>query len=194
MSDSPMKRIANGIAERFASAWTLLSETTNFLSRTPIFDQYEKTLRGWRFQLQHNQKSSDVIHRVRQEIIELRKVLRLQGYDLTLGSRDLLVQGFRNDSCMQDGFLRLVLYISDTDLIYSYGQDNHIELARYLDSRVQQAGVRNVRQRHYLWYLWHNRVLILSGSDSESREDFEQFRIYAEANRLFLLQKLKKLP
>jgi len=194
MGDSPIKRIANNIAERVATAWTLLSETTNFLSRTPEFSHYEKTLREWRYELQHNANNTDLVHRIRQEIIELRKQLRSSGYDLALGSRDLQVQGFRNDSALQYGFARLVLYISETDVFYEYGQDNHIELARFLDELVRKAEIRGIRQRHYLWYLWHNHVLILSGSDTETRDDFEAFRVYAEANKLFLLQRLRKLP
>lgn len=194
MSDSTIRRIANSIAEHFTSAWKLLSETTNFLSRTPLFDQYEKMLREWRYQLQHNPSNTDLIRDVRQQIIALRKALRDQGYDLTLGSRDLLVQGFRNDSALADGFARLVLYISDGNAYFIHGQENHIELSHYLESQLQHAGVRGIRQRHYLWYLWHNNVLILSGADTESKDDFEVFRSFAEENKLFLLQRLRKLP
>ncbi len=194
MSDSAFRRIANGFAEHFASVWKLLSDTTNFLSRTSLFDQYQKMLREWRYQLQHNPSNTEIFREVRQQIVDLRRLLRDQGYDLTLGSRDLQVQGFRNDSAMQDGFVRLVLFISDEDLFYVHGQENHIELSRYLESQLQQSGVRGIRQRHYLWYLWHNNVLILSGSDTESKSDFEVFREYAEANKLPLLQKLRKLP
>ncbi len=194
MSDSTIRRIANGIAEHFASAWKLLSETTNFLSRTPLFDQYEKMLREWRYKLQHNPGNSELIRDVRQQIIALRKALRDQGYDLTLGSRDLVVQGFRNDSSLADGFMRLVLFIADESVFYICGQENHIELSGHLESQLQRAGTRGVRQRHYLWYLWHNNVLILSGADTEAKDDFEQFRTFAEENKLFLLQRLRKLP
>ncbi|WP_455381868.1 hypothetical protein [Salinispira pacifica] len=194
MSDSAFRRIANNIAEHFSSVWKLLSDTTNFLSRTPLFDQYEKMLRDWRYKLQHNPSNTDVIREVRQQIIALRKALREQGYDLTLGSRDLAVQGFRNDSSLQDGFVRLVLFISDTDVYYIYGQENHIELSHYLESQMQRSGTRGIRQRHFLWYLWHNNVLILSGSDTESKEDFELFRTFAEENKMFLLQRLRRLP
>ena len=60
----------------------MLSETTNFLSRTHLLAQYEGQLREWRSILQNSHNNNDRSLTVKQELIELRKSLRFQGYDL----------------------------------------------------------------------------------------------------------------
>jgi len=182
-------------SEHFRSAWLLLSDTTIYLSRTPEFYRYEKALRDWRSRLQENRNNTEVAREVRAEIVALRKGLRAQGWDVSLGSMDVQTVGFRSDDSVRYGFGRLVLYISDERIFYVKGQDNHVELDSYLSSQIRAAGLTStIRQRHFLWYRWLNRVIELAGADTESKDAYEQLVDYVEANKLFVLNQLKKLP
>ncbi|MDR2631376.1 MAG: hypothetical protein LBC60_10675 [Spirochaetaceae bacterium] len=174
--------------------WKLLSETTLFLSRTKEFYLYENQLRAWRFTLQSKQRNPEEISIIRREITELRKQLRLEGYDLSLGKQNLIFEGFRNDASLGEGFKRVVLFFADEDIYWLAGEDNHITLAEFLEHRIyeEQQGVR-IRYKHYLWYRRRGTDLILSGSDTETKEDFERLKAMGEANSLLFLSKLKKL-
>ena len=46
---------------------------------------------------------------------------------------------------------------------------------------------------HYLWYRWRNQVLVLSGSASETSQQFEELKSYFEANKELLLKRLNHL-
>ncbi len=186
-------RLSNELAEKFATTWRLLSETTIFLSRTRHFNRYEKMLREWRHTLENNRGDSDVMLTIRDEIITLRKTLRKEGYDLTLGSRDIKVEGYRNDAAVREGFTRAVLAITDNAIYYLAGQENHIQLAGYLESQLHKMRLTGIKQWHYLWYRWRNNLLVLSGSDTETKEDFELLKQYVEENKLFMLKQLRKL-
>jgi hypothetical protein len=185
--------IAAALSERFSDAWKLLSETTAFLSRTPDFSHYEPQLRAWRAALQSSRTDLDLAHRIRVELVELRKGLRLQGYDLSLATHELRFEGFRNDACIREGFRRVVLFFTDDDLYWLAGDDNHIALAEYLETRLEVSGGHHVRDRHYLWFKRLGTVLIVSGSDTEAKDDFDRLVAIGEANSLFLLGKLKGL-
>jgi hypothetical protein len=189
------EKIINDINEHFSTAWVLLSDTTIFLTNhTKIFYQYESALRELRRKLESNRSDIETIHEVRQEVAQIRKTLRLQGYNLKLGSIDLKLEGFRNDDSMARGFQRCVLYImEDGDVIYTTGSSNHIDLESALDARLMAVGYRPVLIKHYLWYKWTNRVLILSGAATETAEDFELFKDYVAGNKVHLLKKLKKI-
>lgn len=130
---------------------------------------------------------------MRDSIITLRKELRRRGYDLTLGSRDIKLEGYRNDAAVQEGFTRLVMAITDSAIYYLAGQENHVQLMTWLDQQLHRGRVRDIRQKHYLWYRWRSNLLVLSGSDTEMKEDFEELRQYVEENKLFMLKQLKKL-
>jgi hypothetical protein len=196
-----MKRTKPGLlkelfADRFSDAWRLLSETSQFLSRTPVFDHYEDQLRLWRRDLQNAGKNTETSRRIREEVTELRKSLRQQGYDLSLAKQNLVVEGFRNDMALAEGFRRVVLFFAEDDIYWLAGEDNHITLAelleRQLDAcpREERSGIRS---RHYLWYRRKGSDLVLSGSDTEMKEDFERLKAMAEANNLVILAKLKGL-
>jgi len=188
-------KIINNINEHFSSAWVLLSDTTIFLStRTKIFHRYENQLRDLRRRLEAHSNDMENIREVRQEIAEIRKTLRLQGYNLKLGSIDLRIEGFRNDDSISRGFQRCVLYImEDGDILYITGLSNHIDLESSLESRLTATGYRPVTMKHYLWYKWTNRILVLSGAATETADDFEDFKIYAAQNKDLILRKLKKI-
>lgn len=190
-----LEKIFNNINEYFSSAWILLSDTTIFLSNnTKIFHQYESTLRDLRRRLETYSNDEETIRDVRSEVAEIRKVLRSQGYNLKLGSLDLRVEGFRNDDAMARGFNRCVLFLMvDGDILYITGTSNHIDLESALESRLTAVGYRPITIKHYLWYKWVNRVLILSGAATETQEDFEEFKIFASQNKALILRKLKKI-
>ena len=174
--------------------WKLLSETTLFLSRTKDFYLYESQLRTWRSALQINRKNPEAVAKIRREITELRKQLRLEGYDLSLGKQNLIFEGFRNDASLGEGFRRVVLFFTDEDIYWIAGEDNHVTLADFLDRRLsQEHQALHIRYKHYLWYRRRGGDLVLSGSDTETKEDFERLKAMAEANSLLFLSKLKNL-
>lgn len=184
---------AEAVGDRLADPWKLLSETTAFISRTPLMKEYEDQLRRLRSELQTCRGAADTVRRIRAELVEIRKTLRLQGWDVSLGSLNLVFDGFRNDACMAEGFRRLVLFLGDQGGWWLTGESNHINLAEYLEERVLAAGQGRVRERHFLWYRWHGGDLVLSGSATETKEDFERLRSIGEATPLRLLSVLKKL-
>ena len=188
--------LKNMLSDRFSDTWKLLSETSSFLSRTPVFANYEEELRFWRHDLQNAGKDGDVSRRIRREIIELRASLRQQGYDLSLARQSLVLDGFRNDVSLEEGFRRVVVFFGDEGTYWLDGEENHVTLAELLEQQIHAQSVRrriNIRSKHYLWYRRKGNVLILSGSDSESKEDFERLKAMAELNSLAILSKLKNL-
>lgn len=197
MAKGSTNSLATSLSDRFMDVWKLLSETTVFLSRTKEFNLYENQLRQWRAELQSKRKDTEVTQRIRIELVALRKSLRNQGYDLSLGRESLRFEAFRNDACIREGFKRLVLFFAEDDLYWLSGEDNHIALADFLEARLDSlsAGGRpvRIRDRHYLWYRRQGNELVVSGSDTETKEDFERLVARGEANMLFLLSKLKSL-
>ena len=188
--------LSNLLSDHLVDTWKLLSQTSSFLSRTQVFEQYEEDLRSWRRDLQNTGKDVDEHRRIKEEIIELRKSLRLQGYDLSLAGQTLEVEGFRNDASLGEGFRRLVVFFSDNDAYWLSGNDNHIVLAEQLTrevSDIQRKHSIAIRSKHYLWFLRKGNKLILSGSDTETKEDFERLKAMADANSLKILTYLKYL-
>jgi hypothetical protein len=188
-----MSTFFNLLAESASSTWRLLSDTTNFLSRVKLLEEYETELRTWRAQLSRKRTDPQVTREVRDDIVALRRLLREQGYDLRLGSKDIALEGFRNDDAMGEGFQRIVLGLADDDVYYLAGAANHIELAEMLDSQCRQKRSCKPYRLHCLWYRWRNDVLVLSGAASETAEMFEEMRAWFAPNRDFLLKKLSKL-
>ena len=193
---SEIHSIKDKLRDSFSDTWRLLSETSRFLERTPVFPQYEEDLRSWRRKLQAAAKGGDISRRIRQEIIELRKSLRQQGYDLTLAKQNLVFEGFRNDASLGEGFRRVVIFFCDNEVLWLSGDDNHITLSELLEkqSYTRLALQRTVnRSSHYLWYRRKGNDLILAGSDTEPKEGYEQLKAMAEANSLLILSRLKEL-
>ena len=195
MISKKFSNVLNNINEYFSSAWTLLSDTTIFLSNNKkLFQQYELHLRELRHRLETNRTNHEVILEVRTEVAAIRKSLRLQGYNLKLGSLDLRLEGFRNDEALGQGFKRCVIFLlEDEDVLYLTGTGNHIELDSAMEARMRTSGYRSVDAKHYLWFKWANRVLVLSGAASETAEDFEEFKDYVAVNKDYLLRKLEKI-
>jgi hypothetical protein len=187
-------RLADILTDRFSDVWKLLSQTSTFLSRTKEFGAYEDQLRSWRSQLQ-SRKSPELSQRVRSELTALRRHLRLQGYDLNLGKENLIFEGFRNDACIAEGFTRVVLFIGNEDIYWITGEENHVTLSEFLEKQLEGSPEHRavIRSKHYLWYCRRKNDLVLSGSDTETKEDFERLKAIGAANPLLFLSRLKKL-
>lgn len=197
MARKPLSGIQKALGERLASTWVLLSDTTNFLSRTNDFAAYQPELLRMRSRLQGSQKSSETEREVRAQVVELRKSLRLQGFDLTLGKVELVVAGFRNDAAVAQGFRRLVVAVGPRTARWIEGEANHVELDRRLDEVLSRERRRphEETERHFLWYRSDPRAFLVSGSDSEDPEAFERLRAWASDgnNALRFLAALKDL-
>ncbi len=188
-----MSRFLDRLAENTSSTWRLLSDTTNFLSRNKLLEEYEPDLRRWREQLQRQRANSKVVREIRDDIATLRRALREQGYDLRLGSKDIALEGFRNDDSMGEGFQRIVVGLADDDVYYVAGSANHIELADVLDAKCRAKRSCKPYRLHCLWYRWRSDVLVLSGAASETAEMFEELKAWFPANKEMLLRKLARL-
>ncbi|MDR1374301.1 MAG: hypothetical protein LBJ24_04945 [Treponema sp.] len=191
-------RLADILSDRFSDVWKLLSETTLFLSRIGELPSYENQLRSWRLELQNSRKKQEIYPRIRSELTALRRMLRLQGYDLSLVKQNLVFDGFRNDASLGQGFTRVVLFISGDDIYWLCGDENHISLASHLERQMgewmnsKHIYIR-ITARHFLWYRRRGCDLILSGSDTEAKEDYAHLKAAGEANTLWFLAKLKNL-
>ncbi len=188
-----MRPIFNRLAESISSTWRLLSDTTNFLSRMKLLEQYETELRAWRERLSRNRNSQQVAREIRQDIVELRKHLRSLGYDLRLGSKDITLEGWRHDDAMAEGFRRIVLGVAEDEIYYVAGDANHNDLSDALESQCRARRGCKPYSLHCLWYRWRANVLVLSGAASETADQFEVFRKYFEANKDLLLRRLSAL-
>lgn len=188
-----MATLFNRIAESFSSTWLLLSDTTNYLSRVGLLERYEAELRDWRAQLSRFRNLPGRVHEIRESVVALRKLLRAQGHDLRLGSKDIALEGFRHDDAIAEGFRRLVLGIAVDDIVALSGEVNHNDLAAMLEQRLRAQKHIKGFDMHFLWYRWRNQVLVLSGAASETSEQFENLKVYFAAHREFLLRKLSHI-
>lgn len=193
MSRKKENSLGSFLTDRFAPEWKLLSETEAFLSHTPEFLSYEGQFRAWRKQLQDRKTREDALNTIRAEIVTLRRELRLQGYDLSLGSLRLVMDGFRNDDSLAEGFRRVVICICGTAVYYQTGQANHVEIAENLMETLSRKRLIDHPEVHYLWYRRTRNELVLSGSATESRDFFVRLENRAAANPLRLLSALKNL-
>jgi hypothetical protein len=188
-----MANIWNRLAESASSTWRLLSDTTNFLSRRDLLERYEPELRAWRDRLARGRNDALAVREVRDDVVALRRLLREQGLDLRLGSRDIALEGHRNDDATAEGFSRIVLGAAENDVYWVSGTANHIELATQLERQCQRLKTCEPYGLHCLWYRWRNDVLVLSAAASENAEAFEDFKVYFETHRELLLRKLSRL-
>jgi hypothetical protein len=181
-------------SDHFTGLWRLLSETTRFLGRTAVFGQYENQLRLWRLELQSGGQDAEVHRRIRRELTELRKSLRLQGYDLSLAKQQLVFEGFKNDAALAEGWRRVVIFFGEEDIYWLAGDDNHITLSELLERQLGALQTYTpLHSKHYLWYLRRGDVLAFSGSDTETPENFERLKAMGAANSLVILGKLRGL-
>jgi hypothetical protein len=188
-----MPTLLNRIAEKVSSTWILLSDTTNYLSRAGLLERYEKELREWRSELSRYKRQTARVQAVRENVVALRKLLRTQGHDLRLGSKDIALEGWRHDDAVAEGFRRVVEGITEDDVVALAGEVNHIELANALEHRLRSQRRHFACDMHFLWYRWRNQVLVLSGAASETAEQFERLKEYFEVHKELLLRRLSRL-
>lgn len=184
--------LANTLKDAFQSDWKLLSGTEHFLASTPLHRSYEQQFKMWRKRLQSGYNSM-VSATVREEIIALRRSLRLQGYDLSLGAIQLIVKGFVNDDAAARGYRRAVICFCDTGVFWTSGEANHLELAAVLTEELERKNLYRHPEMHYLWFLWQKNALVLSGSATETAEGFERLQTRAQVNPQKILRYLKTL-
>ena len=192
MPEKLTTRLFNNLRDSFQSDWKLLSETEHFIASTPLQQHYERQFALWRKRLQ---KACDDTVRtsVREEIIALRKTLRMEGYDLSLGAIQLIVKDFVNDDAAARGFRRVVLCFCDAGLFWLSGEANHLELAGDLQAELERKRLYVHPEMHYLWFLWKRDALLLSGSATELPEAFERLQTRAQTNPQKILRYLKTL-
>jgi len=181
------------ISDRFATEWKLLSETESYVSHTPEFPAYERQFAEWRRRLQSGKPADTDFITVRSELVTLRKELRLKGYDLSLGLLRLVVRGFRNDDSIAEGFARIVICFSSGDTYFQTGSDNHVTIAKAFEDALIRARVTGPREFHCLWYRRTRSELELSGSATETADQFKRLEDRAQANPLIILSALKGL-
>ncbi|MDR0584516.1 MAG: hypothetical protein LBG57_09250 [Treponema sp.] len=193
-------KLKNLLSDKITDVWRLLSETDYFLSRTNEYAHYENQMRELRAKLNSAGKTGKekILKEVHTELTELRKELRLSGYDLSLGKYRLVFDGFRHDDSIRDGFRRMVLFICEGFFLWLSGEANHIELAETLEQQIIRhmaaTGKRIIiKGKHYLWYLRTKDQLILSGADTETKDDYNQLKAFGEVSSLLFLSNLKNL-
>ena len=192
MSEKLTTRLFNNLRDSFQSDWKLLSETEHFIASTPLQQHYEQQFALWRKRLRI-EKNNAVRASVREDLIALRKTLRLEGYDLSLGAIQLIVKDFVNDDATARGFRRVVLCFCDAGLFWLSGEANHLELAGNLQAELERKRLYVHPEMHYLWFLWKRDALLLSGSATETKESFERLQKRAHANPQKILRYLKAL-
>ena len=171
-----VSELRSRLQEGFASTWNLLSDTNYFLSRTVLFPQYEATLREWRHQLESYHHDTALIAEIRKEIVALRKELRQQGYDLMLGHYRIKTSDSYSENALTMGYKRCVLICVDERVYTMSGQANHKELIDMLSQNLNARGIRQNETFHSLWYRWDNRLLLVTSSYSESKDDYEELK------------------
>jgi hypothetical protein len=89
----------------------------------------------------------------------------------------------------------VVIFFAEDDIYWLAGEDNHITLAEMMEKQLDADSRRrgDIRSKHYLWYRRRGNDLLLSGSDTEMKEDFERLKAMGEANSLVILAKLRGL-
>jgi hypothetical protein len=192
-------KIKEILSNKTSDVWRLLSETDSFLSRTGEYSHYEHQMRGLRARLAAAGKMHrDKIKEIHSELVSIRKHLRLSGYDLSLGKYRLVFDGFRHDDSIREGFRRLVFFICDDFFLWLTGDANHIDLAETLEQQITRHSAASgkrivIKGKHYLWYLRTRDELILSGADTETKDDYERLKAYGEVSSLLFLSRLKNL-
>ncbi|MBN1499191.1 MAG: hypothetical protein JW982_03495 [Spirochaetes bacterium] len=181
------------LKEEFTNTWTLLNDTTLYLQKAGLFNEYEIMLRKWRVLLQKGFKTNSDYGNIKKEIIALRSNLRKEGHDLMIGNMDITVKGFKSDDALKYGFKRAVLYFYQNSILYVTGNANHRDLMREFENRISGGKSFNYRYVHSIWFRWNRNTLEIAGADSEAAEDYEILKDFIEKNRMYTLKRLKNM-
>ncbi len=193
MPKSRESAVSRFLSDRFTPEWKLLAETEAFASHTPEYSELESQFRDWRGRLKALGGSDKDLVTIRSEIVALRKELRLKGYDLSLAHARLVVDGFRDDSATALGFARAVVCFTDKGAFFRVGQANHVEIAEALEGLLSRVPGLTGREWHFLWFKRDSSGLVLSGSATETAQDFARLEARARANPMKLLSALRDL-
>jgi hypothetical protein len=186
------KQSKQSLAKQITEVWRVLNETALLLSRTIVKSRFENQLAVLRSELQRAPANPGVLREVSVVLTDIRKQLRMAGYDLSMGKYTLIFDGFRNDDSAAEGFQRLVLFIGDKDLYWKTGDENHLLLASVLGKTLEKSSKRVILlEMHYLWFLRTKTTLTLSGAVTETEEDYQKLKVRGEADNLLFLSKLK---
>ena len=182
------------MSKKVNEVWALLDETALLVNRTAVKERFKGSLGVLRARLQGAPAHPAVLAEMAGALTELRKQLRLLGYDLSMGKYTLHFDGFRNDDTLGSGFRRMVLFIARGGVFYGKtGEENHLELASLLGQFMEKIPGVQIMDMHYLWYQRTRTSITLSGSATETAEDYERLKAYAGADSLGFLSRLKGL-
>lgn len=191
---SLISRVRKIPRERRANVWVLLSDTDRFVSRAGLTSRCERQLRTWRARLQESGKNPEVAKEIREELIEFRRARRLEGWELRLGYLDIQLRGFRSDEALAVGFRRMVLMVGEGgEVRFLTGNGNHIKMDAELNEVLRQRPPSEPLEPHYLWFRKLDGVIELAGADSESKQAYEELRVYVESHKSDLVKALYKI-
>jgi hypothetical protein len=178
--------------------WKLLDETAALLTRTSVKSRFERQLAAIALRFQSAPANPANLKEIHGTLTELRKELRLLGYDLSMGRYTLILDGFRNDEA-HGSFARMVLAIDQNGAFYwKTGDGDHVTLFYLLEDSIMKIRSTKkidlkIRAIHYLWFKKTKSTVTLSGSATETEEAYNQLKKYAEADNLLFLSRLKGL-
>jgi len=187
-----------GINEKVNQYWKILDETAALLNRTAVKGRFEKQLTAIALRFQSAPANLANLKELHEALTELRKQMRLLGYDLSMGKYTLYFDGFHNDE-VYGSFTRMVLLIDQNGAFYwNIGDSNHVTLAYFLENTILKAKAIKklnvkIRDKHYLWFKKTKSTVTLSGSATETTEAYERLKEYAETDNLLFLSRLKGL-
>lgn len=187
----PLEVSLNILKEEFTGVWTLLNDTSRYLKRAGLFDEYEPMFRSWRSDLQKRYTNTDVYKDIKRQVINMRKELRHEGHDLRMGNYDVVAVGFKSDDAPKYGFKRAVMYVSAKDIFYQTGDENHNELALRLTYSYGSGRIKSPKELHNVWYRWNHHVLEVAGADSETKENYALLSEFIEQNKMLFLKHVK---
>jgi len=187
-------RVRSRMGEKLADVWVLLSDTDRFLSRAGLMPRYERQVREWRSRLQESRNDLEVTREIRDHIVEFRKARRAEGWELRLGSLDVVVKGFRSDDAMGVGFRRMVLMVGENgEIRFITGDANHIQLDAELNARLRETPPSEPLDSHYLWYRRIEGVIELAGADSQPKDSQDLLIDYVARHKSDLVRAMFKL-
>jgi hypothetical protein len=180
------------LSKKMTGVLLLADETALLLNRTAIKDRCEGQLGVLRSKLLQAPANPVILEEVSAGLTELRRQMRLAGYDLSMGKYTLVFDGFRHDDSIAGGFKRMVLFTGRDEFFCKTGDENHLTLAGFLDRQINaRPGKQVVLEMHYLWYKRTKTAVVLSGAATETAEDYELLKKAGEADSLLFLSRLK---
>jgi len=179
-------------SKKLDEVWKLINETALLLSRTAVKDEFLERISAIRARLQSNPLNPSIQQQARDALTELRRQLRLAGYNLNMGKYSLVFDGFHDDDVLHR-MKRAVLFIGrDGEFYWETGDGNHIILGDYLEQRLRKRNCL-IAERHYLWFFWTKTSLTLSGSATEREESYLELKARYKADPLLFLSRIQGL-